>query len=107
MPRFRQPVFVGKDVEDGEYFVLYVERVGAMEDLQFHFSARNTLPPQDHYFIKFPDGEVWALPPEAEIWTWEDESDSYVTHLRIKSSVWTGEAIGTREELLREEGYSV
>lgn len=107
MARFRQPVFAGKDVEDDEYFVLYVERVTAMEDLQFHFSSRNSLPPQDHYFIKFPDGEVWALAPTSEIWVWKDATDIHVTHLRIKSSVWTGEAIGTREELLREEGYSV
>lgn len=107
MLRRREPVFAGKDVEDGEYFVLYVERVEPMEELQFHLSSRNSLPPQDHYFIKFPDGEVWALAPGSEIWVWEEGVENYTIHLRIKSSVWTGEAIGTREELLRENGYSV
>lgn len=107
MNRGRKTVFVGKDTKDGEYFVLYVEAVTPMEELLYYSSKQNRLPPRDEYFIKFPDGEVWALPSGSKITTWEDDPDNHLVHLRIESSVWTGEAIGTREDLIREEGYSV
>lgn len=76
------PFFAGT-TEDGESIILY--RRGA----EIH--------------IQRPDGELWALnPEEAEFMSWESP-DTERKYIRIESAVWSGEASGTRKDLIEAE----
>lgn len=78
------PVFAGK-TEDGEGVIIYRRR-GVIEELH----------------ILRPDGELWALSPNATIHTWVDP-DTEVIHIRIESPEWSGKAIGSRRDLIEAE----
>lgn len=73
-------VFAGETL-DGDRVVLY------QKGYDFH--------------IKRPDGEIHALGPESTIDTWFDRI-SETTHIKIQSSAWTGDAIGSRRLLIDE-----
>lgn len=75
-----KPVFVG-DTAEGDHIVLYQHG--------------------RQIYIKRQDGEVRALGSEAVIDRWHDNS-TFFTHIKIQSAVWTGEAIGSRKDLIEE-----
>lgn len=96
----RKLVFAGKTPE-GEKISLYVE---APNEKDFVLSQpTKRLPPREAYFIKRPDGETWALSPQAKIFLWENEGEPYTTRIKIESPEWTGTAKGTRVDLTRAE----
>lgn len=74
------PVFVG-DTPDGDHIVLYKHG--------------------REFYIKRPDGEVCALGPESVIDSWTETLSQY-THIKIQANAWTGEATGSRKDLIDE-----
>lgn len=104
MPSQRKVAFAGK-TEEGEEIVLYYEDPAVYEDEKSFVLSRPTNRvsiDRREFFLKLPNGEVWALSPYAEITVWDDEDPStYATHVKIESPEWSGTAKGTREDLLR------
>jgi hypothetical protein len=100
----RKICFVGyTDAE--EEIVLYVEDPADETDYVFlhNHDVRNPIYRRD-FFLKLPNGEVWALSPESTITVWDDLTESQeLTHIMIKSPEWTGTAKGTRKDLMRAE----
>lgn len=82
MEKQLRPMFVG-DTPSNERIVLYQHRH------EFH--------------LRRPDGEIWALGPETIIDSW---TSAFGSHVKIQSNAWTGEAIGSRKDLV-EEPYLV
>lgn len=78
------PVFVGRTEED-EKIVLY-----------------NVIGNENSLHIKRPDGELWALSRGAEVEMAFDPFEDKM-QLSVRSPEWTGNAIGTRHDLLQEE----
>lgn len=57
----------------------------------------------DEIHIQRPDGELLALSPKAEItfaFTWNAQSETDKTWVNIESPEWTGEATGSRRDLI-------
>lgn len=75
-----RPIFVG-DTPTGERIVLY-QHGGELH-------------------LKRPDGEIWALGPSSIIDSWDSAFESF-THIKIQSDAWTGEATGTKRDLVEE-----
>lgn len=78
------PVFAGKTPED-EYIVLY-----------------KNIDNESELSILRPDGELWALSPDSEVFT-RFELDTQLMHLMVKSSEWTGTATGSKDDILHAE----
>lgn len=76
------PVFVG-DTPDGDRIVLYKPELG------------------HETYIKRPDGKVWAMGPKPVIDSWTSAFET-LTHIKIQSDAWTGEATGSRKDLIEE-----
>jgi hypothetical protein len=74
------PIFVGK-TKDNKKIVVYFKN--------------------DTFHILRPDGELCALEPGAEIETWV-ALETHKYHARIVSEAWTGDATGTRKDLIEE-----
>lgn len=81
------PTFVGKTEKD-EPVVLYK-----------HIDKPHEL------HIRRPDGTIWALGPGSFVFT-ESGLDSKI-RLEIKSTPWTGKAIGTKSDLIAEPSLTV
>lgn len=92
MPRFRtttySPVFVGT-CEQYDKIVLYtsIDKPGCL-------------------YLKADNGEIWPLEEPAEI---ELSLDPVleIQHLKVKSDVWSGEAVGNKLSLIGEESITV
>jgi len=92
-----KPVFAGRDDSD-ELYILYLED---HDDLQYkpkeHFTRE--VKPMEQYHLRLPNGEVHALAPGSQLFTWED-ADHQFMHLKIVSGVWTGQLNGSRADLI-------
>lgn len=82
-----RPVFAGQ-AKDGGYVVLYKH-----DDRE-----------EELYLLR-PDGELWALAPEAEVIMTFDGVEDRI-HISVKSPEWTGEAEGSKRELIEEESLT-
>lgn len=80
MAKTLTPVFAG-ETPQGDKIVLY------LQGFEMHLMR--------------PDGELVALGPDAVLDTWFDPVNGY-QQLKIQSSAWTGEAIGSRKDLVEE-----
>jgi hypothetical protein len=79
------PVFVGKNLITDEKIVIYRE----IDDTHtFH--------------IRLPDGSIQQLSPGPYIKSWTDPLSGYY-HVQIESPEWSGQAVGTRNDILAEE----
>lgn len=78
-----RPVFVGY-TQAGEKVVIYTDW-------------------NDTLHIKFEGGELRAIGPQAEYCTSRDTTTS-IFRLSLRSPQWTGDAVGTRKDLIAEEG---
>lgn len=106
MPSTRKVVFAGKTLDGDEEIVLYVEEPVEDPDVQLLSPTNRRSIWHREFFIKLPNGEVWALSSQTTIVAWENEDDDS-THVKIDSPQWTGIAKGTREDLIRaEEGLT-
>lgn len=98
------PVFAGRTPED-ELVVLYEEKLEELElPSLLDVPRRVTRRPEFH--LQRPDGEMWALEPGAEIVRLMDDDLNY-THMRIRSQVWSGEARGSKLDLMEAEAQSL
>lgn len=79
------PIFTGT-TREGEEITLY-QHVNRPEEIH----------------ILLPNDELWALGPGAKVSTW---SDSVRNEMRVDivSPQWTGQATGSRWDLLRADG---
>ena len=78
------PVFAGKSKDD-EKVVLY----------------RSVDHPQE-FHLRVAEGELWALSPGTQITsTFDRLNDTMLMH--IVSEMWTGDAIGTKQDAIDEE----
>lgn len=85
-----QPVFVGR-TEDDEKIVIYKNP-----------DANPSRP--DGLFLLRPDGELWAMSPDSTVSRWVDVHDKI--HIHITSPEWTGDAVGTQQELREEQAWN-
>lgn len=85
-----RPVFSGKTLA-GERVVVYQRFINDQ--------------PLDEFHIQIPNGELWALPSTAKVAT-VDNLEDHTIHISVKSSVWTGMAVGSRVELIEEPDRS-
>lgn len=76
-----RPVFAGQ-TQEGEKITLY-QHIDTPEELH----------------LLRPDGEMWVLSPGSEVKTWV-ERDMEVMVVEIESPEWTGQARGSRWDLL-------
>jgi hypothetical protein len=92
-----KPVFAGRDAANNLY-ILYQEEV---DDLQYipRDQVSKEIKPAEEYHLRLPDGEMHALAPGSQLFTWEDP-DRHFMHLKIVSGVWTGELNGSRLDLI-------
>jgi hypothetical protein len=96
-----RPIFAGRDANE-ELYILYEEET--YDDLQYTPRGHSTkeVKPAEEYHLKLPNGEVHALAPGSQLFTWEDQDRGFI-HLKIVSGVWTGELNGTRRDFLEAE----
>lgn len=82
------PVFSGRTIEDSQRIVVYKE---TDNESQLH--------------ISFPDlglsQDLWALSPGHRLYM-RFELDTHMFHIRIEDPFWTGEAKGSRADLIEE-----
>jgi hypothetical protein len=78
-----RPVFVGY-TQAAEKIVVYMDR-------------------NDQLHIRRPDGELWALSHGSQYTVFRDPTTD-IFRLSIESPEWTGIAVGTKKDLIEEEG---
>lgn len=89
------PVFAGR-THEGELVIIYKDDVN---DLAFEpFNDRRIKSPEE-YYIRRPDGDLCPLEPSAHINVWQSDNHNN-SHIKIQSSAWTGEARGSRLDLI-------
>jgi hypothetical protein len=79
------PIFVGK-TDDGEKVVLYKK-----------------VDNPDQLHIKPPGGELWAIEPGANLCITNGFETTDQIRLQVTCRAWTGEATGTRYDVVAEE----
>ena len=89
-----KPVFAGK-TEDGKEVIVYK----GVEPREF---PRDITPWVNVFFIQIDGEEAQALPSDAKITVRLMEMDDTM-RLEIESSVWTGNAVGGREDFYRAQ----
>lgn len=75
------PIFVGKS-KDGTKVVIYSCINGTL-------------------FVRIDDGETWTISPGSDIELW-NEMETSLFHMRLVSPEWTGDATGSRRDLIEE-----
>jgi len=83
LPKQYRPIFAGKTAQD-EKVIIYI-REGTRE-----------------HHIQRPDGTFMAMSPGAEVESWRDPFTEIVSVI-VRSPEWTGQASGTRHDLLEAE----
>lgn len=95
------PVFAGRDLDNNELFILYKEKAEAVPNL---VEEPNQVKRPEDFFLMLPgdDNVVHALPAKSQLAWWPDENMNFA-HMKIISSVWTGELRGSSMDMVEAD----